>query len=89
MKTPKTALWVSCLLLVAVLTVFGRTAWYGFVNYDDDEYVGSNAHVTGGLSGQDVAWAFTHFYASNWHPLTWLSHMLDWQFYGLAAGGHH
>ena len=87
MKTPKTALWVSCLLLVAVLTVFGRTAWYGFVNYDDDEYVGSNAHVTGGLSGQDVAWAFTHFYASNWHPLTWLSHMLDCQLYGLDAGG--
>ena len=89
MKTPKAVLLVSCFLLVAVLAVFGRTVWYGFVSLDDGQYVYSNPHVTGGLSGQDVVWAFSHFYACNWHPLTWLSHMLDCQLYGLRPGGHH
>ncbi len=89
MKTPKAVILVSCFLFLAVLAVFGRTVRYGFVNFDDDQYVYRNAHVTGGLSGQDVVWAFSHFYAANWHPLTWLSHMLDWDVYQQAAWGHH
>ena len=61
MKTPKAVLLVSCFLLVAVLAVFGRTLGHGFVNLDNDQYVYRNPHVIGGLSGQDVVWAFTHF----------------------------
>ncbi len=98
MKTSQAVLAVSCFLVVAVLVVFGRTAYqkHGFINFDDDEYVYNNPHVTGGLSLHEAGWAFTHFYASNWHPLTWLSHMLDCQIYHRsdqpyqqAAWGHH
>ena len=60
-----------------------------FLNYDDDEYVTANPHVRGGLTVPDVVWAFNAFYASNWHPLTWLSHALDCEWFGMNAGGHH
>jgi tetratricopeptide (TPR) repeat protein len=62
---------------------------YGFVDYDDPAYVWDNPHVFRGLSWHSVAWAFTHGYASNWHPLTWISHMADVQAYGLHGGPHH
>ncbi len=68
---------------------FGDTRRHGFINFDDDVYVYDNRHVTPGLTGQGIAWATTAVYASNWHPLTWLSHMLDCQLYGLAPAGHH
>ncbi len=61
---------------------------HGFVNYDDDEYVVQNAAVRDGLTRQGIVWAFTTFEAANWHPLTWLSHMLDVEIFGLWAGGH-
>ncbi len=98
MKTSKAVLAVSCFLVVAVLAVFGRTVVqkYPFIDFDDGEYVYENSHVTGGLSLGEAGWAFTHFSASNWHPLTWLSHMLDCQIYHRsdqpyqqAAWGHH
>ncbi|MGO9108145.1 MAG: tetratricopeptide repeat protein [Thermoguttaceae bacterium] len=76
-------------LLLATTAVFGQTASHDFVNFDDDEYVCQNWHVRGGLTGAGAAWAVTACHASNWHPLTWLSHMLDCQFYGLKPGGHH
>jgi tetratricopeptide (TPR) repeat protein len=60
-----------------------------FINFDDPNYVLENAHVQAGLTWSGVAWAFRAGHASNWHPLTWLSHMLDCQIYGLKAGGHH
>jgi len=75
--------------VVALALVFGRTVGHDFVNYDDREYVYNNPSVTGGLTGSGVVWAFTHGYMANWHPLTWLSHMLDCQAYQLWAGGHH
>ena len=53
------------------------------------EYVYENPQVSRGLTAQGIAWAFTHSHGANWHPLTWLSHMLDCQLYGLSAGGHH
>ncbi|MGA2324640.1 MAG: hypothetical protein ABSG22_12435, partial [Sedimentisphaerales bacterium] len=61
----------------------------GFVNYDDDKYITKNPEVTGRITRQSVIWAFTKFHSSNWHPLTWLSHMLDYQFFGLNPLGHH
>jgi protein O-mannosyl-transferase len=81
---------VVCLLLaVATLLVFGQTVRHSFVNFDDDLYVYDNPEVTHGLTVDGLVWAFTHTYAANWHPLTWLSHMLDCQLFGLAPGGHH
>jgi protein O-mannosyl-transferase len=87
--TKYTVLVVCGLLLVAVAIVFGQTVRYDFVNYDDQLYVYDNLQVAHGLTAEGIAWAFTTGHASNWHPLTWLSHMLDCQLYGLHAGGHH
>ena len=76
-------------LLAAILLVFCQTFRHDFVSYDDDIYVYANSKVTQGLTFEGIAWAFTENYADNWHPLTWLSHMLDWQVYEGRAGGHH
>lgn len=70
------------------MLLFSRATNYGFTNYDDPRYVLNNPHVTAGLTWESVVWAFTG-QADYWHPLTWLSHMLDWQLYGNQAGGHH
>ena len=88
-RNPYTAMAVCGLLLLAVALVFGQTVRFEFVNFDDHDYVYENVHVRQGVTLQGVGWAFTSFRASNWHPLTWLSHMLDIHFYGLWAGGHH
>ena len=82
--------WLICLALaVATIAVYWRVFGYGFVDYDDPDYVTKNPMVAAGLSFQGVVWAFTHSYASNWHPLTWISLMLDCQIFGLHAGGFH
>ncbi len=80
---------VCVFLLLAVFAVFGQTATHNFVNFDDEAYVYDNGHVKGGLTSAGTAWAITTYYSSNWHPLTWLSHMLDCQLYDLKPGGHH
>jgi tetratricopeptide (TPR) repeat protein len=86
MKRP----WIICVaLIVAVLAVFGRALESDFVDYDDPAYITSNQHVRHGLTREDVAWAFTSGEASNWHPLTWLSHMADAQVFGMKPAGHH
>ncbi|MGP8200846.1 MAG: tetratricopeptide repeat protein [Limisphaerales bacterium] len=78
-----------CLVLAALtFAVFGRTMGFKFVNYDDGNYVYDNPVVSRGLTLKGIVWAFSG-HASNWHPLTWLSHMLDCQLYGLHPGGHH
>jgi len=77
------------LLLLLVVLDFGQTVWHDFV-YDDRAYVYDNPHVTQGLTQETIAWSFTAVHASNWHPLTWLSHALDCQLYGTKlAAGHH
>src|SRR5260221_12648695 len=75
--------------MLATFSVFLPFAWHDFVNYDDPDYVTANPHVQSGLKWDNVIWAFTTGHAANWHPLTWLSHMLDCQLYGMNAGGHH
>ena len=80
------ALVVSALTLAVFLPVVDSA----FVLLDDPAYVTENAQVSAGLSSGGFAWAFTSVgYASNWHPLTWLSHMLDVQLFGLNPAGHH
>jgi Flp pilus assembly protein TadD len=88
-RRPYGLLAVCGLLLLAVLAVFGQTVGHEFVNFDDNQYVSENWHVKRGLSGETVGWAITTFHTTNWHPLTWLSHMLDCELYGLKPGGHH
>ncbi|MEN6556827.1 MAG: hypothetical protein ABFC54_01475, partial [Thermoguttaceae bacterium] len=89
-KNPTATLWAVCgLLVLAVALVFGQTLRHGFVNIDDGAYVTQNRQVVHGLTGQGIAWSLTARYASNWHPITWLSHMLDCQLYGLRPWGHH
>ena len=82
--------WLLALLLaIMTLAVYAPARHYAFVSYDDPEYVYENSHVLNGLTLENIAWAFTRFYAANWHPLTWISHMLDCQFWGTNAGMHH
>jgi Tfp pilus assembly protein PilF len=76
-------------LLLAAAVPYLQTLGHEFIKLDDDQYVTANPMVRQGLSGEGVAWAFTSFEAANWHPLTWLSHMLDVQLFGLDAGAHH
>jgi len=79
-----------CLGLVAItFAVFGQAARFEFVNYDDNLYVYENPVVGKGLTLRGLFWALTDDKTDHWHPLTWLSHMLDCQLYGLHAGGHH
>ncbi|MGD1085372.1 MAG: tetratricopeptide repeat protein, partial [Verrucomicrobiota bacterium] len=79
-----------CMFLVAVIwVVFGQTARFGFVNYDDDLYVYENPVVQQGLTWNGALWALRYGKIGHWHPLTWLTHMADCQVYGLWAGGHH
>ncbi len=79
----------SAALCLAIWLVFGQARHDEFVDLDDKEYVVDNPHVKSGLSGPNIAWAITHGWSSNWHPLTWISHMLDCQLYGLNPAGHH
>jgi protein O-mannosyl-transferase len=80
-------------LLLAVALVFGQTVGHEFVQYDDPKYVYQNPVVQRGLTFEGFRWALTaseiNNWHPNWHPLAWLSHMLDVQLYGLQAGGHH
>jgi hypothetical protein len=80
---------MSLLLAVVTCAVYWQVGSHQFVNYDDGRYILENPHVRTGLTGENVIWAFTSTYASNWHPLTWLSHMLDVQLFGLNPGPHH
>src|SRR5438477_11549537 len=76
-------------LAAATLAAYMPLARNGFVNYDDPDYVSENQIVKNGLTLAGSRWAFTTFAASNWHPLTWLSHMLDCQLWDLNAAAHH
>ena len=77
-------------LVLAVCVVYGRVTGFDFINhYDDMLCVTENPHVTGGLTAANIAWAFTHPCAGNWHPLTMLSHMADCQLFGVSPGRHH
>src|SRR5690348_1451713 len=81
--------WVALLLLLLISVIFFPVVGFNFINYDDPAYISGNVHVARGLTWAGVGWAFTHSCVANWHPVTWLSHMLDCNLYGLFPGGHH
>jgi tetratricopeptide (TPR) repeat protein len=80
---------ISFGLIVAVALVFGQVAHFQFVNWDDDSNIYNNPAVQGGLTWDAVVWAFTSTRLDYWHPVTWLSHELDCQWFGPWPGGHH
>jgi hypothetical protein len=81
---------ILCFFLAAVtLTAFWQVTQCEFTNYDDPSYVTENSHIQGGVTTEGIEWALFTGYASNWHPLTWISHMLDVQFFGLDPYRHH
>jgi protein O-mannosyl-transferase len=77
------------LLMLATMLLYAPVSHHDFLNFDDAQYVTQNPHVRGGLGLSNIIWAFTSFYASNWHPVTWLSHMADCRLFGLNSGAHH
>src|SRR5439155_23560513 len=82
-------LFIALALLALTLAVYWPVRHFDFINYDDAEYVSENVRVHFGLTLPNIAWAFRTTYFENWHPLTWLSYMLDYQLFGLNPGAFH
>lgn len=80
---------LSFTLVLITLCVYWQTSTHGFYIYDDGAYVVDNAIVLRGITPEGITWAISGFHVANWHPVTWLSHMLDVQLFGTNASGHH
>ncbi|HPL66811.1 MAG TPA: tetratricopeptide repeat protein [Smithellaceae bacterium] len=81
---------ILCILLsIAVLSVYWQVQNFEFLNFDDHAYVSGRPEVLSGLTIDNIAWSFSTTEAGFWHPMTWLSLMLDYELYGLNAGGYH
>jgi len=80
---------IRVLLLISVILVYWPVTDNGFINFDDPDYITENPLVRSGLAPENIVRAFTSFHAGNWHPVTWVSHMLDVEIFGLNPGGHH
>jgi protein O-mannosyl-transferase len=87
--SPRRKILLSLLLVMATLALYYPVHRHPFLNYDDGPYVTENDQVQAGLTWLTVKWAFTTFAVGEWHPLTWLSHALDCQWFGLDPGAHH
>lgn len=79
----------AALLAIATIAIYIPVIGHSFLVLDDQEYVTANSHIHQGLTWNTIKWAFTATVAANWHPLTWLSHALDYQIFGLNPAGHH
>ncbi len=80
---------MGVVLVVATAAVYAPVRGFDYIAVDDPIYITENPHVLAGLTPAGGAWAFTTRHAANWHPLTWLSHMADVQFFGVNPGAHH
>ena len=80
---------ISLFLILAIIIAYGQVRNFDFVDFDDGSYITKNIHVQKGLTIESLIWPFTTFHSANWHPITWLSHMLDYELYGLSPMGHH
>jgi Tfp pilus assembly protein PilF len=87
LKRPDLA--ISVFLILATAVLFWQLFTHDFVSIDDNVYVTDNPHVQAGVTAESIKWAFTTLYAEFWHPLTWLSLMIDAQIYGSRPGGYH
>lgn len=86
---PRYDLYVILSLLALTLAVYFQVHNFDFVNFDDRETIIGNTHIRDGITLAGLSWAFTSAYAANWFPVTWISHMLDFQLFGLDSGWHH
>ena len=82
-------LFICLFLIIITASVFWQLKDHEFIPFDDPSYITDNIHVRGGLTPENIFWAFTSFHANNWHPLTWISHTLDCHLFGLKSGPHH
>jgi len=89
MSRNRETLWIALGLVMMIVLVYGQTIYFDFIHFDEEQYVTRNPHVLSGLTWEGVRWAFTSLEAGFWHPLTWLSLMLDHELYGMHAGGYH
>ena len=80
---------IPCAIILIILFTYGDVRHHQFLNFDDNEYVTENSHVQNGLTIEAIRWAFGFTGVGYWHPLTWISHMLDCRLFGLAPGPHH
>ena len=80
---------LGALLAGVTIALYSPIIGHSFVVFDDSDYVTANPHIRGGLGWSTIKWAFTSTYSANWHPLTWLSHALDYQLFALNPAGHH
>ena len=80
---------ICILLLTGTFLIYWQGIHNEFINFDDNEYVTENRQLQSGLTLESISWAFTTSNFVNWHPITWMSHMLDFQLYGLNPAGHH
>lgn len=81
--------WIVAALVLLTIAAYSSVGSLDFVSFDDPQYITENLQVSQGLSWSGVEWAFTTGQASNWHPLTWISHMMDVELFGLNPGPHH
>ncbi|NQT10954.1 MAG: tetratricopeptide repeat protein [Desulfobacteraceae bacterium] len=88
-KRHQKILTIYLLLILTILVAYWQVKDFNFVGFDDELYITENSHTQAGLTIKGIVWAFETFRAGNWHPLTWLSHMLDCELYGLNPMGHH
>lgn len=89
MNSIRLKLAISLFLIVSAIAVYSQVTDQDFITFDDNTYVTENSDIHAGLTKKGLLWALTTFHAGNWHPLTWLSHMLDCQLFGLNPGMHH
>ena len=80
---------IVAILAILILSIYWQVGKYSFIAFDDDVYVYENPHVRKGLTLEGISWSFTTFHGSNWHPVTWISHMADVELFGIDAGWHH
>src|SRR2546421_10411534 len=79
----------AILLAFVTFAIYHQVIHHPFSNYDDSEYVQANPNIQGGITPTMLRWAFTSIDHANWHPVTWISHALDWQLFGPDPSGHH
>jgi len=89
MSVNKRVLAINFFLILTALIAYRQVGNNEFINLDDNDYIVENTHIQGGITGPGLYWAFTTGHAANWHPVTWISHMLDIQFFGLKPLWHH
>jgi tetratricopeptide (TPR) repeat protein len=80
---------ILIILIISSFIAYGRILGNGFVSFDDHQYIIENNHIKSGINAESIKWAFSAVVSKNWHPLTWVSHMLDWSLFKDNAGGHH